>query len=40
MKFGSRMDVFVPVTGRIAVNVGDRVIAAITVIAELAHDNE
>ena len=36
MKFGSRMDVFVPATGRLTVNVGDRVIAAVTVIAILA----
>ncbi len=36
MKFGSRMDVFVPVGTRIAVKVGDRVVAAVTVIAELA----
>ena len=26
MKFGSRMDVFVPANSRIAVNVGDRVV--------------
>lgn len=36
MKFGSRMDVFVPVGTRIAVKVGDRVVGAVTVIAELA----
>ena len=36
MKFGSRMDVFVPVGARIAVTVGDRVVGAVTVIAELA----
>jgi len=36
MKFGSRMDVFVPVGARIAVKVGDRVVGAVTVIAELA----
>lgn len=36
MKFGSRMDVFVPATARLTVNVGDRVIAAVTVIALLA----
>lgn len=35
MKFGSRMDVFVPVGARIAVTVGDRVVGAVTVIAEL-----
>ena len=36
MKFGSRMDVFVPATARLTVNVGDRVIAAVTVIGILA----
>lgn len=36
MKFGSRMDVFVPVGARIAAKVGDRVVGAVTVIAELA----
>jgi len=36
MKFGSRMDVFVPADARIAVTVGDRVVGAVTVIAELA----
>ena len=36
MKFGSRMDVFVPLDARIAVRVGDRVVGAVTVIAELA----
>lgn len=35
MKFGSRMDVFVPAGTRIAVKVGDRVVAAVTVIAVL-----
>lgn len=35
MKFGSRMDVFVPTAADITVNVGDRVTAAITVIARL-----
>jgi hypothetical protein len=30
------MDVFVPVGTRIAVKVGDRVVGAVTVIAELA----
>ncbi|MGH9254729.1 MAG: phosphatidylserine decarboxylase [Vicinamibacterales bacterium] len=36
MKFGSRMDVFVPADARIAVSVGERVVAAVTVIAVLA----
>ncbi|MBI4887189.1 MAG: phosphatidylserine decarboxylase family protein [Acidobacteria bacterium] len=35
MKFGSRMDVLVPATARIAVAVGDRVAGAVTVIAVL-----
>jgi phosphatidylserine decarboxylase len=35
MKFGSRMDVFVPKQARVAVKVGDRVVGAVTVIAEL-----
>jgi phosphatidylserine decarboxylase len=36
MKFGSRMDVFVPATAKLAVKVGDRVVGAVTVIATLA----
>ena len=36
MKFGSRMDVFVPNTARVTVQVGDRVVAAVTVIAVMA----
>jgi phosphatidylserine decarboxylase len=35
MKFGSRMDVFVPKDTEIAVKVGDRVMGAVTVIAVL-----
>jgi phosphatidylserine decarboxylase len=35
MKFGSRMDVFLPPSARIAVRVGDKVVAAVTVLAEL-----
>ena len=35
MKFGSRMDVFVPTTAEIRVKIGDRVTAATTVIATL-----
>ncbi|OFW17405.1 MAG: hypothetical protein A3F70_07520 [Acidobacteria bacterium RIFCSPLOWO2_12_FULL_67_14] len=38
MKFGSRMDVFVPALARIAVGVGDRVLGAVTVIATLPAD--
>jgi len=36
MKFGSRMDLFLPATATLRVNVGDRVIGGVTVIAELA----
>ena len=36
MKFGSRMDVFMPSNAEIKVKVGDRVVGAITVIAVLA----
>ena len=35
MKFGSRMDIFVPETATITAKVGDRVVAAVTVVAEL-----
>jgi phosphatidylserine decarboxylase len=35
MKFGSRMDVFVPVSSTITAKVGDRVVGAVSVIAEL-----
>ena len=35
MKFGSRMDVFVPKGTEITVKVGDRVVGAVTVIAVL-----
>ena len=35
MKFGSRMDVFVPAGAEITVTVGDRVVGAVTVIAVL-----
>ena len=36
MKFGSRMDVFLPRTATIAVRPGDRVVAGVTPIAALA----
>jgi phosphatidylserine decarboxylase len=36
MKFGSRMDVFVPSSASIAVKVDDRVIGGVTIIAKLA----
>jgi phosphatidylserine decarboxylase len=35
MKFGSRMDLFLPLTAALRVNVGDKVIGAVTVLAEL-----
>jgi phosphatidylserine decarboxylase len=35
MKFGSRMDVFLPVTADLKVNVGDKVVGGVTVIARL-----
>ncbi len=35
MKFGSRMDVFVPASSVITTRVGNRVVGAISVIAEL-----
>jgi phosphatidylserine decarboxylase len=35
MKFGSRMDVFVPVTSTLTTKVGDRVVGGVSVIAEL-----
>jgi phosphatidylserine decarboxylase len=35
MKFGSRMDIFLPESATIAAKVGDRVVAAVTVIAQL-----
>jgi phosphatidylserine decarboxylase len=36
MKFGSRMDVFLPLTALIAVRPGDRVIGGVTLVASLA----
>jgi phosphatidylserine decarboxylase len=36
MKFGSRMDIFVPASAKIAVNVNDKVVGGVTVIARLA----
>jgi phosphatidylserine decarboxylase len=35
MKFGSRMDVFLPPTARLKVKVGDIVIGGVTVVAVL-----
>lgn len=37
MKFGSRMDVFLPTTADIRVKVGDYVVGAVTIIAGLRH---
>jgi phosphatidylserine decarboxylase len=36
MKFGSRMDVFLPATARILVNVGDKAVGGVTVLADLS----
>jgi phosphatidylserine decarboxylase len=36
MKFGSRMDIFVPASAEIAVQVNDKVVGGVTVIARLA----
>ena len=36
MKFGSRMDVFLPTTATLSVSKGDRVVAGVTVVARLA----
>jgi phosphatidylserine decarboxylase len=35
MKFGSRMDLFLPTTAALRVSVGDKVVGAVTVLAEL-----
>ena len=35
MKFGSRMDLFLPPTAMLGVKVGDKVVAAVTILAEL-----
>ena len=37
MKFGSRMDVFLPLSAELKVNVGDSVVGGVTVIAVLKH---
>jgi phosphatidylserine decarboxylase len=36
MKFGSRMDIFIPVNAAIAVKINDKVVGGVTVIARLA----
>src|SRR6185436_7279020 len=38
MKFGSRMDVFLPQTATIGTKVGDKVVGGVTVIASLADE--
>lgn len=40
MKFGSRMDVFVPASAMLSVAAGDRVVAGVTVVARLTADEE
>ena len=35
MKFGSRMDIFIPATAQVAVKVNDKVVGGVTVIARL-----
>jgi phosphatidylserine decarboxylase len=35
MKFGSRMDIFLPTTASVRVKVGEKVVAAVTVLADL-----
>ena len=39
MKFGSRMDIALPLDAEVLVNVGDRVVAAETIIAKLKKEN-
>ena len=38
MKFGSRMDIFVPATATLTVKVNEKTVAGVTVIARLADD--
>jgi phosphatidylserine decarboxylase len=40
MKFGSRMDIFVPASATLAVKVNDKAVAGVTVIARLVSRNE
>ena len=40
MKFGSRMDIFVPATATLAVRVNEKAVAGVTVIARLVSRNE
>lgn len=38
IKFGSRVDVFLPLTAKVLVNIGDKTIGGVTVIADLVED--
>jgi phosphatidylserine decarboxylase len=40
MKFGSRMDIFIPVSARLRIAVGDRVVAGVTVVASLGQQGQ
>lgn len=39
IKFGSRVDVFLPLNAKVLVNIGDKTMGGITVIAELVEDS-
>jgi phosphatidylserine decarboxylase len=39
IKFGSRVDVFLPLTAKVKVNIGEKTVGGITVLAELVEDN-
>jgi phosphatidylserine decarboxylase len=38
IKFGSRVDVFLPLNAKVLVNIGDKTVGGVTVIAELVED--
>lgn len=38
IKFGSRVDVFLPLTAKVKVNIGEKTVGGITVLAELVED--
>jgi phosphatidylserine decarboxylase len=38
IKFGSRVDVFLPLTAKVLVNIGDKTVGGVTVIADLVED--
>jgi phosphatidylserine decarboxylase len=38
IKFGSRVDLFLPLTAKVKVNIGDKTVGGITVLAELIED--